>query len=168
VWTASHQHGIDPFLILSLMRQESLYDVTAVSHAGAHGPMQILPRTAHLMALEFGDTEFMSPDLEDPASAIPYGVAYLGLLMERYQGSYPLALASYNGGPFNVAAWHAARGGDTPMDLWVELIPYRETRGYVKKVSRNYAIYIDLYGPKGASVQLPIVPRSQDPTVVDF
>ena len=168
VWEACKRHGIDPFLILSLMRQESLYDATAVSHAGAHGSMQILPRTAHLMALELGDAEFMSPDLEDPAIAIPYGVAYLGLLMERYQGAYPLAIASYNGGPFNVAAWHAARGGDTPLDLWVELIPYRETRGYVKKVSRNYAIYVDLYGPEGAHVKLPEVPISQNPLVVDF
>jgi soluble lytic murein transglycosylase len=113
------------------------------------------------------DREFHTGDLEDPLLSIRYGVHYLGLLMQRFDGVYPLAVASYNGGPFSVSAWRRAVP-DLPMDAFVELIPFRETRDYVKKVSAGYAAYVHLYGPEGAWVAVPPKAQGDHPEVVDF
>ena len=168
VWHHGRTHGIDPYLVLGLMRQESTYNAVAVSRVGASGAMQIMPRTGHLLADLAHDVDFSAGDLEDPNLSISYGITYLGLLMQRFEGAYPLAIASYNGGPFNVSAWLRGTGSDMPMDAFVEHIPFRETRDYVKKVSKGYRSYVDLYGPDGAAVVLPPTPRGDHPEVVDF
>lgn len=97
-----------------------------------------------------------------------YGIRYLGLLMERFDDAYPLAIASYNGGPFNVSSWLKGTGSAMPMDAFVEHIPFRETRDYVKKVSGNYAVYLSLYAPEGTLLAPPETPRGDHPEVVDF
>jgi len=168
VWTAAQVNDIDPYLILALMRQESLYNARAISHAGARGPMQIMPKTGNLLAYGLADDRFTGADLEDPAVAIGYGSAYLNMLFERFEGSFPLALASYNAGPHNVSAWYQATGPDMPLDLWVELVPYRETRSYIKKVTGHYASYLSLYEQDGTSPTLHPLPRTQHPHVVQF
>jgi soluble lytic murein transglycosylase-like protein len=168
VWTHGRQRGLDPYLVLGLMRQESTYNATARSRVGARGAMQIMPRTGHLLADLAHDVHFDAGDLEDPTVAVGYGIRYLGLLMKRFDGVYPLAVASYNGGPFNMSTWMAAVGHDAPLDALVEHIPYRETRDYVKKVSEGYAAYVGLYGPSTAAVTLPPHPRGDRPEVVDF
>ena len=168
VWTHSRKDGIDPYLVLGLMRQESTYNAIAVSRVGATGAMQIMPRTGHLLANIDHNTTFTAGDLEDPRLSIEYGIFYLGLLMERFEGAYPLAVASYNGGPFNVSQWLKGTGSDMPMDAWVEHIPFRETRDYVKKVSAGYAAYLDLYAPEGTRVVIPESPRGDHPEIVDF
>ena len=168
VWKAAREHDVDPFLVMGLMRQESTYNSIAVSSAGARGAMQIMPRTGHLMADLRQDVRFTAGDLADPVLSVEYGIDYLGLLLERFDGVYPLAIASYNGGPFNVSAWLAGTGSDMPMDAWVEHIPFRETRQYVKKVSAGYAAYVGLYAPPGAIVSLPSTPRGDHAEVVDF
>jgi soluble lytic murein transglycosylase-like protein/tetratricopeptide (TPR) repeat protein len=168
VWAQGRRHGIDPYLVMGLMRQESTYNAVAVSRVGASGAMQIMPRTGHLLADLAHDVDFSAGDLEDPTLSITYGITYLGLLMQRFEGAYPLAIASYNGGPFNVSAWLQGTGSDMPMDAFVEHIPFRETRDYVKKVSKGYASYVDLYGPDGAAVVLPPTPRGDHREVVDF
>ncbi|MEZ4239283.1 MAG: transglycosylase SLT domain-containing protein [Myxococcota bacterium] len=168
VWSASHDYGLDPYLVLGLMRQESTYDSTARSRVGARGAMQIMPRTGHLLANLAHDVHFDAGDLEDPTVAVGYGIRYLGLLMERFDEVYPLAVASYNGGPFNVSSWLHAVGPDMPIDAFVEHIPYRETRDYVKKVSEGYAAYVALYGPPSAAVCIPPRPLGDRPEVVDF
>jgi soluble lytic murein transglycosylase len=114
------------------------------------------------------DVRFTAGDLADPVLSIEYGIDYLGLLLDRFDGAYPLAIASYNGGPFNVSAWLTGTGAEMPMDAWVEHIPFRETRQYVKKVSAGYASYVGLYGPKEAIIALPASPRGDHPDVVDF
>jgi soluble lytic murein transglycosylase-like protein len=168
VWRAARQHGVDPFLVMGLMRQESTYNAIAVSPVGARGAMQIMPRTGHLMADLRHDVTFTAGALEDPVLSVEYGIDYLGLLMQRFDGAYPLAIASYNGGPFNVSAWLTGTGSEMPMDAWVEHIPFRETRQYVKKVSAGYAAYVGLYAPPGASIALPSTPGGDHPEVVDF
>jgi tetratricopeptide (TPR) repeat protein len=168
VWAHGREHDIDPYLALATMRQESTYNPNAVSRKGARGAMQIMPRTGHLLADRAHHTHFTAGDLEDPVVAVGYGLKYLGLLMERFDSVYPLAVASYNGGPHNVSAWLAGTGTEMPMDAFVEHIPFRETRGYVMKVSENYATYLALYAPEGTQVVLPAHPRGNDPTVVDF
>ena len=168
VWQASRAHGVDPFLVLGLMRQESTYRATAVSRVGARGAMQIMPRTGHLLADLLDDTSFTAGDLEDPIVSVGYGIRYLGLLLKRFDGAFPLAVASYNGGPFNVSTWLSGTGQHLPMDAFVEHIPFRETRDYVKRVTAGYARYVSLYGPSDARVVVPAHPRGDHPEVVDF
>jgi soluble lytic murein transglycosylase-like protein/tetratricopeptide (TPR) repeat protein len=168
VWEHSREHGLDPYLVLGLMRQESTYNSTARSRVGARGAMQIMPRTGHLLADLAHDTEFDAGDLEDPTVAISYGIRYLGLLMQRFDGVYPLAVASYNGGPFNVSNWLTGPGMDVPLDVFVEHIPYRETRDYVKKVTEGYTAYVALYAPAGSAMVLPPTPVADRTEVVDF
>jgi soluble lytic murein transglycosylase-like protein/tetratricopeptide (TPR) repeat protein len=168
VWRHARAHNVDPYLVLGLMRQESTYDAVAVSHAGARGAMQIMPRTGHLLAELASDQSFATSDLEDPVVAVGYGIRYLGLLMKRFDGVFPLAVASYNAGPHNVHAWLAGGGASMPMDAFVEHIPIRETNEYVKRVTGHYATYLWLYAPDGTALVVPPAPKGDDPTVVDF
>lgn len=168
VWHEAREAGVDPFLVLGLMRQESTYNPIAVSRVGARGAMQIMPSTGHLLANLEHDVEYTARDLEDPTIAVGYGIRYLGLLLDRFDDVYPLAVASYNGGPHNVSYWLAGTGSDMPMDAFVELIPFRETRDYVKKVSSGYARYLDLHAPGGTALVLPTTPRGDHPDIVDF
>ncbi len=167
VWSAGHEHDVDPMLVLGLMRTESMYDVDAVSPVGARGPMQIMPRTGHLLAQRTGDTSFHPGKLHDPDLAIDYGVRYLDLLITRFDGAWPLAVAAYNGGPHNVSLWRGALGPDTPLDVFVEHIPWKETRRYVRTVSERYADYLSVYAPDHV-LYLPNDLGGDDPTVVDF
>lgn len=168
VWSHSRANDIDPYLVLGLMRQESTYNSVARSPVGARGAMQIMPRTGHLLANIKGDADFTAADLNDPIFAVGYGIDYLGMLMERFDGVYPLAIASYNGGPFNVSSWLAGTGTSMPMDELVEHIPFRETRDYVQKVSAGYASYLALYAPEGTILDPHLQVRADDATVVDF
>lgn len=167
VWRHARAEDVDPLLVMGLMRIESRYNSIAVSRVGARGAMQIMPRTGRLLADLKGDEDFLTGDLEDPVFAVGYGIFYLGKLLDRFGGNAPLAVASYNGGPFNVSAWLKG-AGHLPMDQLVEHIPYRETRGYVRKVTAAYAHYLDLYADPGTRIVLPEPPYSDDPSVVDF
>ena len=168
VWESAHAHGVDPYLVLGLMRQESNYRANAVSRVGARGAMQIMPTTGHLLADLVRDVDFTAGDLHDPTLSVDYGIRYLGLLLQRFEGVFPLAVASYNGGPFNVHAWLEGPAADLPMDAFVEHIPFRETRDYVKRVTTWYATYVALYGPPGAIVAIPARPLGDHAEVVDF
>jgi soluble lytic murein transglycosylase len=167
VWDHARQDDVDPYLVLAIMRKESVYSPIALSRVGARGAMQIMPRTGHLLAWLAHDTEYTSSDLEDPVLAVGYGITYMDLLMKRFGGAWPLVVASYNGGPHNVSAWLAGTGTDVPMDEFVEMIPFKETRDYVKRVSANYATYLALYEP-GTRLEIPAKPVKDDSTVVDF
>ncbi|MBN2801234.1 MAG: lytic transglycosylase domain-containing protein [Deltaproteobacteria bacterium] len=168
VWAHARAEGMDPYLVLGLMRAESTYSPLAVSRVGARGAMQIMPRTGHLLADLQHDTHFTAGDLDDPVLSVGYGITYLGLLMRRYDDVYPLAIASYNAGPHNVASWLAGTGTEMPIDAFVEHIPFRETRQYVKTVSEYYSTYLSLYPPEGARVVLPPTPKGNHPEIVDF
>lgn len=168
VWEHARAEGIDPFLVLGLMRAESTYSPLAVSRVGARGAMQIMPRTGHLLADLQHDTHFTAGDLDDPVLSVGYGITYLGLLMRRFDDAYPLAVASYNAGPHAVDSWLKGTGSEMPMDAWVEHIPFRETRQYVKTVSEYYATYLAIYPPTGAQIAVPPTPRGNHPEIVDF
>jgi soluble lytic murein transglycosylase len=167
VWRAAREHDVDPYLVLAILRVESRYDAVAVSRVGARGAMQIMPRTGALLADQRHDEEFLAGDLEDPIVSVRDGIAYLGQLLDRFDGATPLAVAAYNGGPFNVSSWLAGVG-DAPVDVLVEHIPYRETRRYVRRVVASYQTYVDLYGRPGEQVRLPSPPYGDDPNIVDF
>ena len=169
---ALYRHGVvsdvDPLLVLGLMRQESVYKQWALSPVGALGLMQVMPRTGARIAALMGDPLYSPEILEDPATNVRYGVWYLGRLIDRFDGVWPLAVGSYNGGPHNVSSWLRPWGSSIRMDDFVEQIPYPETRDYIKKVSGYYATYAALYGPPGSFPVVPPTPRGDSADLIDF
>lgn len=151
VGAAAERQGVDPYLIVALIRQESLFDPRAVSRANAVGLMQLLPRTAARLTdapLDGGRALF------DPGLNVRLGTTYLRGLLDRYRGSVVLALAAYNAGEAAADKW-LARFGHLQADEFIENVSFRETRGYVKLVLRNYRTYRRLYAPR----QAPLDPR---------
>ncbi|MCW9035321.1 MAG: lytic transglycosylase domain-containing protein [Rhodospirillales bacterium] len=132
-------------LVLAVIRQESRFSATAKSHAGARGLMQLMPRTARLVAKKERVRYSKSKLLTNPSYNIKLGRSYLRSLVERYEGSYPLALAAYNAGPQRANKWINEHGDprDPTVDQvdWVEKIPFKETRNYVQRVLENLNIY---------------------------
>jgi soluble lytic murein transglycosylase-like protein len=141
----AHSRGIDPLLVLSLIRQESLFDHRATSPAAAYGLMQLLLSTAERMAPKAGLDTVNLDDLFEPTTNVRLGVTYLAELSERFAANTVLVLASYNAGETAAERW-SEQHGKLEIDEFVEQISYRETRNYVKKVLRNYRNYKRLYG----------------------
>jgi soluble lytic murein transglycosylase len=148
---AAHAHGVDPFLVVALIRQESLFDPAAVSVANARGLMQLLPATAAELRRAAGAPRPPLAALHDPSTNVDLGVTLLARLLARYEGSPVKALAAYNAGGDAVAKWERRYAGRDD-DEFVELISYRETRDYVKAVLRNERVYRELWAvPESAS-----------------
>lgn len=141
---AADRERLDPYLVLALMRQESLFDPDAVSPAAAYGLMQLILPTAARVA----GAPVAAAELADPTRNVELGTRYLRQLLDRYDGNLPRAVAAYNGGEDAVAKWEARAPG-SPDDEFVERISFRETRGYVKSVLGNYRRYRRLYGAPG-------------------
>ena len=133
--------GVPPSLLLSLVKQESRFDPRARSWVGATGLAQLMPGTATAIAQHQGVT--LRP-LTDPGFNLWLGARYLADVQRQLGGRAVLAVAAYNAGPRPVRRWIEARG-QLPVDMWVERIPYPETRHYVKKVFANLWNYQDLY-----------------------
>jgi soluble lytic murein transglycosylase len=132
---------LDPYFVLALIRQESVFNPEAVSPAHAYGLMQLLPKTAARVT----ETSSVSPNsLLEPALNISAGTAYLRQLLDRYDGNAAFALAAYNAGESAVDKWRT-RYTQQESDEFVENISFRETRNYVKLVLRNYRTYRRLY-----------------------
>lgn len=169
VWDHGRTFDVDPYLVLGIMRQESRYKADALSHAGAIGLVQVMPRTGARVAAMLGETRYSPGALQDPSTNLRYGTYYLSRLLDRFDGVFPLAVASYNGGPHNMSRWYRQHWeSDITLAQLVEQIEYDETRDYVKKVSGYYARYVELYEPEGARVILPTRPRGDDASVIDF
>jgi soluble lytic murein transglycosylase len=130
--------------ILAVMRQESLFRKDAVSHADARGVMQMLPATASAVARRWHLSSPGRDGLFDPAVAVPLGAAHLRELLDRYGEQLTLALAAYNAGPGAVARWLPPK----PMDaqIWIENIPYNETRGYVQHILEHIVAFSSVRG----------------------
>ncbi|MCO4772342.1 MAG: lytic transglycosylase domain-containing protein, partial [Deltaproteobacteria bacterium] len=167
VWRAGWEGGVDPLLMLSIMRAESAYRHDAVSPVGALGLVQVMPATGSKVAA-LGEFEgFRVERLLEASVNIEIGTWYMGQLLERFgPGHFPLAVGSYNGGPHNIGRWLKAKVG-ADLEDFVEEVAFDETRNYIKKVTRYYAIYADLYGG-GAPVLLPGRTVTDDPTVINF
>jgi soluble lytic murein transglycosylase len=119
-------------LIYGLLRQESLYRADAVSSAGARGLLQLMPETARSTARAWKQPQPSAQDLLNPRINVPLGAAQLRMLHDRFGGQTPVALAGYNAGPNAAARWLPAESMDS--DIWIENIPYNETRSYVQRV----------------------------------
>jgi len=137
--------AIDRELVWAIMREESHYRVDARSSVGALGLLQLMPETAAQLAKQQGLEAFETGDLFDPKTNIRLGSAYLAQLGQRFDGRMSAAIGSYNAGPSKVSAWLRGDGGQQEDDVWVENIPYDQTRAYVKRVLRSLHVYRVFY-----------------------
>ncbi|MBN1503956.1 MAG: transglycosylase SLT domain-containing protein [Candidatus Eisenbacteria bacterium] len=152
VYEHSRSQGVDPFLVLSVMKRESAFDPAAVSRAGAVGLMQLMPGTARSVAAYLGEEE-EDIDLTDPEVNLKYGIWHLGRLVGRYSDSVVAALAAYNAGEGNAERWLSAarQGGGGPARggadgfVYMESVSYRETRDYIHRVLADLLAYRSLY-----------------------
>ncbi len=141
----AERYNVPVLVLLSLIRQESLFQANAVSSAGALGLMQLMPATGSQIALESGwPPNFTVEDLQIAHVSLVLGSNYLGRQLIGFRGDKLAALAAYNAGPGSVLAWKATAGDDP--DVFVGTIRYLETRTYVRKVAENYEHYIRIYG----------------------
>tara|TARA_B100000902_G_scaffold346005_1_gene352436 strand:+ start:8462 stop:10621 length:2160 start_codon:yes stop_codon:yes gene_type:complete len=135
----------DNAFILSIIRQESEFDLSANSHAGAKGLMQLMPYTAKLVAKQANLPYSKSRLTKDPEYNINLGSHYIAGLILEYEGAYPFAIAAYNAGPKRVKYWKKLNKDPQKKQIdyidWIELIKFKETRNYVQRVLENYNVY---------------------------
>ncbi|CAN7443026.1 lytic transglycosylase domain-containing protein [Mesorhizobium amorphae] len=138
--------GSGKALAYAIARQESEFNVGAISSAGARGLLQLMPGTARQLAKKAGLTFSQTRLTSDAGYNATLGAAFLGEQLDRFDGSYVLTFAGYNAGPNRAAQWVAKYGDPRGKDVdavvdWIERIPYTETRSYVQRVMENYEVY---------------------------
>ena len=143
----SGQWELDPYLIASLIRQESVFVPRTRSPVGARGLMQVMPATGRALARLEG-VSYRTSRLYDPGVSIRFGTRYLRQLLDRFASRPELALAGYNAGPHRVRDW-TDMNMKIPAEVFIEEIPFTETRNYVKLILRNEKIYRRLYPDLG-------------------
>ncbi|HEX5749066.1 MAG TPA: transglycosylase SLT domain-containing protein [Archangium sp.] len=160
------RYQVSPFLVWAIMRRESAFRPEVASAADARGLMQVIPPTARAIAKKLSEPEPAPAELFSPSLSIRYGSWYLSQLMKRF--SHPaLAAAAYNAGPDAAVKWVKEKGA-LPLDLFVEEIPFRETRGYVKQVLADLYLYQSFYGKEAATQRLSLTVPSPATEGVSF
>jgi soluble lytic murein transglycosylase len=144
VASTSARNSVEPALVYAIMREESGYRPKILSVSGARGLLQIMIPTGELLADRLGEKQYEPDDLFEPATNIKLGAFYLKELMGRFDGRLSASIASYNAGPNAVEGW-LENPTAVEDDVWVESIPYDQTRSYVKRVMRSYHAYRVLY-----------------------
>ena len=144
VLPAARTTDLDPILLFAVIRQESLFEGFATSSAQARGLMQIVPATAAEIAEELSLLDYTPEDLYRPVVSVRFGAHYLGQQFEAFDSDTSAALAAYNGGPGNAAAWKRLAPEDP--DLFLEVIRFAETQNYIRGIYEVFAIYRWLYG----------------------
>lgn len=137
---AASQTQVDKRFIISIIRQESAFTENIKSSANAYGLMQLLPSTAQHVAKRY-KIPYQQSDLVKASKNIPLGARYLKDLLDSFDGNHLLASAAYNAGPGRVRQWRKLSEGKLPFDIWVEIIPFNETRQYVQNVMAFKVIY---------------------------
>ena len=153
---AAQANQLDSPLLFALARQESAFDASATSPAGARGLMQLMPATAKSTARKYKIPYRRKTELYDPETNIAIASRYYSELLKRFDGSRILASAAYNAGPTRVAQWLNKSDGTLPFDIWMEVIPYKETRAYV----RNILMYSIIYS-REMGQQRPLLMRDE-------
>ena len=138
-------NGLDPYLVASLIRQESEFNAMALSHANAVGLMQLLPKTGKTVAKQVKLKGYSAPQLFTPAVNLELGTRYFKEMVDKYNGQFEYALAAYNAGTDRVGDWLGQGHYRDPQEF-VESIPFTETREYVQAILRNANVYRQLYG----------------------
>jgi soluble lytic murein transglycosylase len=141
----SLNNGLDPYLVASLIRQESEFNPLAVSRANAVGLMQLLPKTGKTVAHQVSLKHYTPAQLFTPAVNLQLGTRYFRGMVDKFGGSFEHALAAYNAGSDRVEDW-MGQGKYRDSAEFVESIPFTETREYVQAIMRNAAVYKQLYG----------------------
>ncbi len=136
---AARGQDADPALLYGVARQESRFAPDIVSAAGAVGLMQLMPPTARWVAKQLGRSDYRSEQIADVATNTQFGAFYFKYCQDRLDGMPALAAAAYNAGPSRAQAWR--NGAPLEGAIWVESIPFNETRDYVKKVLVNAMFY---------------------------
>lgn len=157
---------LEPELIYGVLRQESLYRADATSSAGARGLLQLLPETARRTAQAWGRPKPTPNELYVPAVNVPLGAAQLRGLIDKFGGQTAVALAGYNAGPNAALRWLPAQAIDP--DIWVENIPYNETRGYVQRVLWHSIVFAWLHSgePQRTESWLARIAPASEPVVL--
>jgi len=147
-WDALRQYseanGLDPYLVASLIRQESEFNPGAVSRANAYGLMQLLPKTGKGTAKQVGMHDFKTDSLLNPTVNIELGTKYFREMVDHFGGQVEYALAAYNAGSSRVEDWRSS-GNYRDIEEFVESIPFTETREYVQAIVRNAEVYKQVY-----------------------
>lgn len=138
---AAQTTGIKNYLLFALARQESAFNATATSSAGAMGLIQVMPSTAKATAKKYKIPYRNKKQLHDVAVNVPIGSSYYKSMLERFGNNRILAIAAYNAGPHRVEQWLAKTNGKLPFDIWMTLIPFKETRSYVSNILMYSVIY---------------------------
>jgi soluble lytic murein transglycosylase len=138
-------NGLDPYLVASLIRQESEFNAQALSHKNAVGLMQLLPNVGKTVAKQVKLRGFSAPQLFTPAVNLELGTRYFKEMVDKYNGQFEYALAAYNAGTDRVGDWLGQGHYRDPQEF-VESIPFTETREYVQAILRNANVYRQLYG----------------------
>ncbi len=144
---AADERGFDPLVMLSLIRQESLFNTLAIAAAGEKGLTQVIPSTAQYIAEKLAWRDYQHEDLFRPYAGVAFGAFYLDEQLDLFNGNAVVALAAYNAGPGRAYDWNALSAGDP--DLFMTTITIDSTRHYVQFIYRNYNIYRELYGVGG-------------------
>lgn len=138
------QYGVDPLLVIAVIREESKFLPQSESNKGATGLMQLMPSTAQSIAESIGDNSFSNQDLLKPEKNIQYGTWYLASLQKVFSNDRALVIAAYNGGRGHVQEWIKS-GQIDPENIQLQDIPFQETRDYVGRVLNSYQKYSKLY-----------------------
>ena len=141
---------LDPSIIYGVMRRESLFNAKAKSHAGALGLMQLMPATARYVAKGLGLKKPRQADILKIENNINFGTHYFRTVLNRFDNNVLLAAAAYNAGPSRVKRWLPLTN-TMPADLWVAIVPYKETRNYVQAVLA-YATVFDTFFAKDVRI----------------
>ena len=136
----ARRSNLDPAIVFSLIRRESAFDEAALSPVGARGLMQIMPQTGQQIAKNLREPWRSDNALFDPELNLKYGTYYYRQMMNRFGGHFALAAAAYNAGPHRVRRW-LPDDQALPADIWIEMIPFDETRKYVAAVLTYALIY---------------------------
>lgn len=155
--TSAGQAGISVDWAMGIARSESLFMPDVKSRAGALGLMQLMPATGAATAREFRIRYTSSGSLLDPVTNIELGTRYLGKMQARFGSHQVLSTAAYNAGPNRVSSWLPATGS-VPADIWIETLPYKETRNYVRRVLESQAIFSWRLGQQGIRLSDVLAP----------
>lgn len=153
-------HNLDPAIVFGLIRQESIFNKDAESSVGARGLMQVMPKTGMQIARELKEKWLSDNSLFNPDVNVRYGAFYYKKLLKQFHGHFALAIAAYNAGSGRVAKWLPSTES-VPADIWIETIPFKETRKYVTSVLSYAIIYQQLIQRKGLKIKelmLDVVP----------
>ncbi|WP_422997589.1 transglycosylase SLT domain-containing protein [Undibacterium sp. Ji67W] len=163
--------GLDMAWVYGLIRQESRFIMSAKSHVGASGLMQIMPSTARYVAKKMGLGDFVPAQVNDVDTNIVLGTNYLNMVLTDLGGSQALASAAYNAGPGRPRAWRAKLTRPVEGAIFTETIPFNETRGYVKNVLSNATYYAALFEKKPQSLKARlgvVVPKGMSASDADL